>query len=704
MSSEKQVAANHANSLKSTGPKSPAGRRRASLNARKHGLRSRRKAALVASGYAQEERRRKWLAQYDAQTDYDEFMISSSASLACDVERSRRVCAADVEIKSEDAEADDAERADELGDLLFLHPGGPTALYGIDPVPPDTSVPSRNRKATDPNKPSRIVRRLEKTSAGCEFLLREWKRLRALAETGFWLAPDRFRAARMLGRQPVDALEHREVAMIFVASRGIVRLGKNEFDDLRGDMDEHALDLFMLRVKARFSDLFHESTAAEYRQMLIDLADEHITPLSSKCAKHLKKATANAARTIDKMGEDQSPKRASATELELKCMNTIKRLMAPYQKEREDKPKGGGRRAAGCPDEGRKVRAERGGGGGETYGRADGGVRDPRRTERGDGGRAGGDGEETYGRADGGEPTGARDPRRTERGGEPSSGRARAEEWERTMEELDESDIRACGGYLPLGRAELASGTLGETENGTGLGSGTLMEGSDVDAGGDDLLRGVVIADCGEAFPARRPPTSAFGGTSPTRGEGAGGESVTNEANFDENVNSSNCIINIGITTNSGVDSGLDKGGIDHDFDGGETDGDDDFGEGFRVCLPPTAACGGTSPTRGEGKRRSVGEAAPTQSVGARGIEKSSSERGETFRARRAAAAGDCGEAATASGEAEEAELRELQAQLAIETVKRQARAGPMADAIRDLLASSPEAMEVLKPFLPRGP
>ena len=179
---------------------------------------------------------------------------------------------------------------------------------------------------------------------------------------------------------------------------------------------------------------------------------------------------------------------------------------------------------------------------------------------------------------------------------------------------------------------------------------------------------------------------------------------MTNEANFDENVNSSNCFTGIGITTNSGVDSGLDKGGIDHDFDGGETDGDDDFGEGFRVCRPPTAACGGTSPTRGEGKRRSVGEAAPTQSVGARGIENSSSERGGTSDTRRAAAAGDFVEADSASGEAEEAELRELQAQLAIETVKRQARAGPMAEAIRDLMASSPEAMEVLKEFLPRAP
>ena len=74
----------------------------------------------------------------------------------------------------------------------------------------------------------------------------------------------------------------------------------------------------------------------------------------------------------------------SLKQLELKCMNTIKRLMAPYQTERKDKPKGGGRRAAGCPDEGRKVRDESWGERGETCG---------------DGGRSVGEGEETYGRA-----------------------------------------------------------------------------------------------------------------------------------------------------------------------------------------------------------------------------------------------------------------------------------------------------------------
>ena len=190
------------------------------------------------------------------------------------------------------------------------------------------------------------------------------------------------------------------------------------------------------------------------------------------------------------------------------------------------------------------------------------------------------------------------------------------------MAELDESDIRACGGYLPLGCAGLDGGTLGETENESGLDSGTRVEeGSDVDA------------DLGRVLPET--------------GETANGESVTNEANYHEEVKSSNYITSIGLTTNSGVDSGLDKGEIDHDFDGGGTDGGGtDCGEAFRESRPPTAACGGTSPTRGErehdgGQRlgagvttRSVGEAALTQSVGARGIEKSGSERGETFRAR----------------------------------------------------------------------
>ena len=39
-------------------------------------------------------------------------------------------------------------------------------------------------------------------------------------------------------------------------------------------------------------------------------------------------------------------------------------------------------------------------------------------------------------------------------------------------QELDASDIRACGGFLPLGRTGLASGTLDQAEDSTGLAGG----------------------------------------------------------------------------------------------------------------------------------------------------------------------------------------------------------------------------------------
>ena len=149
MSSEKQVAANQLNSLKSTGPKTASGRRRASLNSTKHGLRSRRKAALVASGYAQAERRRKWLAQHDAQTDYDEFMISSSVSLVCDVERARRVQAADQFSENEISDQKAAEEAEELGSLLFFDPAGPWRCTGMTRFSWTRSrLPSAERRTT----------------------------------------------------------------------------------------------------------------------------------------------------------------------------------------------------------------------------------------------------------------------------------------------------------------------------------------------------------------------------------------------------------------------------------------------------------------------------------------------------------------------------------------------------------------------------
>ena len=219
----------------------------------------------------------------------------------------------------------------------------------------------------------------------------------------------------------------------------------------------------------------------------------------------------------------------------------------------------------------------------ETYGRRNGGdppgARDPRRTSGVAGctdqerrGERREKGEETYGHGDGEvgdlrQTLGARDPRRTSDGGgeQPGDGdarRARAGEWERVEQKLDASDIRACGGFLPLGRTGLASGTLTETAAGA----------ADVEGDGRSGESATAV-DTSEGFRTRRPPTAACGGTSPTSGEG-----FTNEPELHENVIPSQDQNMVGVTVDSGVDSGLDKR---------EVEGNGEQGEAFRMRRPP---------------------------------------------------------------------------------------------------------------------
>ena len=117
----------------------------------------------------------------------------------------------------------------------------------------------------------------------------------------------------MLKHQPVDAIENWTVAMIFVASHGILRLGKTGFDDLRADMPEPALDGFVRKLKARFSELCIEWTVDQCREMLIDLANGEIKRLKSKSARHMKRAARRRERGRQAGGGHQPQSREPET-------------------------------------------------------------------------------------------------------------------------------------------------------------------------------------------------------------------------------------------------------------------------------------------------------------------------------------------------------------------------------------------------------
>ena len=80
-------------------------------------------------------------------------------------------------------------------------------------------------------------------------MLERWEELRAkLQAGGFWRSSDRLKATRLLGRQPIDAVDDRRVAEIFMASHALRPVGK-AFRELRSDMGAEAHVDFVADIK-----------------------------------------------------------------------------------------------------------------------------------------------------------------------------------------------------------------------------------------------------------------------------------------------------------------------------------------------------------------------------------------------------------------------------------------------------------------------
>ena len=134
MTSQAKIEANRRNSLKSTGPRTPEGLSKSSMNALKHGMRSKKQALLREDSFAFENRLRKWMAIADPDDDIGEFLVHRFVSLSFEIERVERAYLEGLTSLIENSDESELEAVHELGKRLFFDPAGPTALYGIRPM------------------------------------------------------------------------------------------------------------------------------------------------------------------------------------------------------------------------------------------------------------------------------------------------------------------------------------------------------------------------------------------------------------------------------------------------------------------------------------------------------------------------------------------------------------------------------------------
>ncbi len=115
--------------------------------------------------------------------------------------------------------------------------------------------------------PGRLVFSLESTAKGCGWLLDRWAELRSLLEQGqAWRSPDKLKATRLLGRQPVDALYDPQVGMVFLACHQIDPSGGELFHEIWYELKDDQLYVAKKRLNAQPLDWLQPQSEVEARE------------------------------------------------------------------------------------------------------------------------------------------------------------------------------------------------------------------------------------------------------------------------------------------------------------------------------------------------------------------------------------------------------------------------------------------------------
>ena len=179
MTSQAKIEANRRNSLKSTGPNTPEGRSKSSMNALKHGMRSKRLAFLREDSFAFENRRQKWMASADPDDDAGEYLVHQYVCLSFELDQVERAHLEHFTSLIENSDESELDAVHDLGKRLLFDPTGPTPLYGNPPDARRKRTTSSNGLPVDPNDPALLARKLESSEVGCRWLRERWEELRA---------------------------------------------------------------------------------------------------------------------------------------------------------------------------------------------------------------------------------------------------------------------------------------------------------------------------------------------------------------------------------------------------------------------------------------------------------------------------------------------------------------------------------------------
>jgi hypothetical protein len=325
-----KLEANRRNSMRSCGPRSEAGKSVSKLNAVKHGMRAATLVLLDEDPEALEDRRSEWTASLMPRGAAEQRVVDDAVEYSWLRDRARRAQEARLATNIVNAGVDDAIReADEvlrLGQMLFADNRGALAHYPhLDMEeeifrPKRTELVSHSDIVDEPEDPQRLVLHLQATAGGCQWMLDRWSELRSILEEGLnWQSADKLKAIRLLGRHPIEAVDDRNVLMIFVASQVIESRTGIRIPEIWNELREHERKPYAQRLVGRGIEKLRPTDAAAARQVLFDIIDRATAQIATKAEVHRARAEINDSLAVDRLLFDDSPEGERLRRFDLAC-------------------------------------------------------------------------------------------------------------------------------------------------------------------------------------------------------------------------------------------------------------------------------------------------------------------------------------------------------------------------------------------------
>ena len=341
MASEKKIEANRRNAQKSTGPKSAEGKSRSRFNALKHGMRANLLVLPGEDALACQGRVDGWIDSLKPRNEAEQYLVDRAARVSWQLDRIERAHVARLTANINNATADAALGLNQpegegedvlmLGSRLFWDTRGPLSLYPHAPqdwLRPQPLV-SWSGDVDDLNNPGPLVLALESTAAGCGWLLDRWAELRALLEQGkAWQSPDKLKAIRLLGRQPIDAFDDPKVAVVFLACHQIDPSGGELFHEIWKELLHGEIQIAKQRLASRPLDSLEPQSDVEARQALFSIVDRAVGRVEMIAETHRQRAEANARLMPNLLAFDDSVEGERLRRYDASCNRILLRTLA----------------------------------------------------------------------------------------------------------------------------------------------------------------------------------------------------------------------------------------------------------------------------------------------------------------------------------------------------------------------------------------